>query len=50
MIGTLGVLAGGAGALVYALERTVKASDLILHPPKNPWTHNGPFSAFDHAR
>lgn len=49
LIGTLGVLAGGTGALLFALDRSVKASDLELHPPKNPWSHSGPFSSLDHA-
>nr|CAI5840586.1 unnamed protein product [Callosobruchus analis] len=31
--GTIGMLAGGAGALVFALDRSVRASDLELHPP-----------------
>lgn len=48
-MGSLGVLAGGAGALILALDRSVRASDLELHPPKNPWSHNGWFSSLDHA-
>lgn len=48
-MGTLGVLAGGAGALVFALDRAVKASDLELHPPKHIWPHSGIFSSLDHA-
>ncbi|KAJ3624955.1 hypothetical protein MTP99_018544 [Tenebrio molitor] len=49
LIGTLGVIAGGAGALVFALDQSVKASDLELHPPKNPWSHNGILSSLDHS-
>ncbi|KAJ8919657.1 hypothetical protein NQ315_006184 [Exocentrus adspersus] len=49
LLGSLGVLAGGAGALLFALDKSVKASELELHPPKNPWNHNGPFSSLDHA-
>ena len=49
LLGTLGVLAGGAGALVYALDQSVRASELELHPPKNPWSHNGLLSSLDHA-
>lgn len=49
-MGTLGVLAGGAGALLFALDKSVRASDLELHPPKNPWSHNGILSSLDHAR
>jgi ubiquinol-cytochrome c reductase cytochrome c1 subunit len=49
LLGSLGVLAGSAGALIFALDRSVRASDLELHPPKNPWSHNGWFSSLDHA-
>jgi len=49
LLATLGVLTGGAGAVVLALDQSVRASDLELHPPKNPWSHNGPISALDHA-
>lgn len=49
LVGSLGVLAGGAGALIFALDRSVRASDLELHPPKNPWSHNGWFDSLDHA-
>ncbi|XP_050315909.1 cytochrome c1, heme protein, mitochondrial [Anthonomus grandis grandis] len=49
LMGTLGVLTGGAGALIFALDRSVRASDLELHPPKNPWNHKGWFSSLDHA-
>lgn len=49
LLTTLGVLTGGASALVLALDQSVRASDLELHAPKNPWTHKGPLSALDHA-
>ncbi|KAF2893985.1 hypothetical protein ILUMI_12181 [Ignelater luminosus] len=49
LLTTLGVLTGGAGALVLALDQSVRASDLELHAPKNPWNHKGPISALDHA-
>lgn len=40
-------VAGGAG-LIAALEReTVKASELNLHPPELPWSHNGLFGQYD---
>lgn len=46
----LGSLAVGGGALMTtALATPVFASDLILHPPKLPWSHNGPLSSLDHA-
>lgn len=44
------MLAGGAGTLAFALDRSVKATDLELHPPQNPWSHSGFFSSLDHAR
>lgn len=50
MAAMVGAVAGGAGALVLALEYSVNAADLDLHPPKNNWTHNGIFSSFDHSR
>ncbi|XP_046659763.1 cytochrome c1, heme protein, mitochondrial [Homalodisca vitripennis] len=46
---TCGVVAGGAGALLFALDQSVKATDLELHPPKNPWNHKGYFDSLDHA-
>ncbi|XP_067003637.1 cytochrome c1, heme protein, mitochondrial [Anabrus simplex] len=45
----IGVLTGGTGALLFALDHSVKASELELHPPKNPWNHKGIFSSLDHA-
>ncbi|KAL3285231.1 hypothetical protein HHI36_019343 [Cryptolaemus montrouzieri] len=49
LIGAIGALTGGAGALLFALDQSVRATDLELHPPKNPWSHNGLFSSLDHA-
>ncbi|KAJ1529658.1 hypothetical protein ONE63_006418 [Megalurothrips usitatus] len=46
---TAGVLAGGAAALWYTLDRSVQAADLILHPSEQAWPHNGLLSTFDHA-
>ncbi|KAJ9592845.1 hypothetical protein L9F63_015488 [Diploptera punctata] len=37
----LGILTGGTGALLFALDQSVRASELELHSPKNPWSHNG---------
>ncbi|XP_069477911.1 cytochrome c1, heme protein, mitochondrial [Ambystoma mexicanum] len=48
-LSTLGVLAAGGAGLALALHRSVKASDLELHPPKYPWSHNGALSALDHS-
>lgn len=49
MFGTLGIIGAGTAGLIYALERSIKASGNDLHPPKNPWNHNGPFSSLDHT-
>lgn len=38
--------AGGIGFLV-ALNSSVQAADLVLHPPKYPWSHKGLFKSFD---
>ncbi|XP_046397274.1 cytochrome c1, heme protein, mitochondrial-like [Ischnura elegans] len=46
---TIGVLTGGGAGLAIALDQSVKASDLELHPPKNPWSHTGWFASLDHA-
>ncbi|XP_018325428.1 cytochrome c1, heme protein, mitochondrial [Agrilus planipennis] len=48
ILSTLGVITGGLGALLFSLDQSVKASDLELHPPKNPWSHKGLFNALDH--
>lgn len=45
---TLGALTGGAGAVAYSLDQSVKA-DLSLHPPTLPWSHNGYLDSLDHA-
>jgi len=37
------------GALIYALENSVSASDLVVHPYNIPWAHSGMFSTFDYA-
>ncbi|KAK6632635.1 hypothetical protein RUM43_013403 [Polyplax serrata] len=49
LVATIGALAGGAGALIYALDVSVKASDLAAHPPKLPWAHCGFINSYDHA-
>ncbi|KAL0270950.1 UNVERIFIED_CONTAM: hypothetical protein PYX00_008214 [Menopon gallinae] len=48
IITAIGALAGGAGALIFALDCSVKAHD-NLHPAKLPWNHNGWFQSLDHA-
>lgn len=54
MWATIGVLTGGVGALIGALEysisQAISASGTEVHPYKHPWSHNGPISSFDHAR
>ena len=37
------------GALLFALEQSVQASGSEAHPYHQPWSHNGWFSALDHA-
>jgi len=49
LLTSLGVIAGGAGALIFALDQSVKASGTEVHPAKLPWSHNGLLSSFDHA-
>ncbi|XP_046992522.1 cytochrome c1, heme protein, mitochondrial [Schistocerca americana] len=49
LVTTIGIVTGGVGALAIALDRSVKAADLDLHPPKQPWPHNGLFQSLDHA-
>lgn len=34
--------------LLFALDEAVKADDIVLHPPKLPWSHAGPIDSFDH--
>ncbi|CAH1399487.1 unnamed protein product [Nezara viridula] len=46
---SLGILTGGTGMLIYALEKSLQAGDLELHPPKLPWSHSGYFQSLDHA-
>ncbi|XP_023851602.1 cytochrome c1, heme protein, mitochondrial [Salvelinus sp. IW2-2015] len=44
-----GVLTTSGAGLALMLQQSVKASDLELHPPNYPWTHNGMLSALDHS-
>ncbi|XP_037929569.1 cytochrome c1, heme protein, mitochondrial-like [Teleopsis dalmanni] len=48
LLASLGILTGGVGALVFALEQSVEASGTEVHPPAMPWSHNGAFSSLDH--
>lgn len=43
-----GMFSGVGGAVVYSLDRQVRA-ELTLHPPHLPWAHSGPFDSLDHA-
>jgi len=43
-----GLTVGGAGALLVALEASVRA-DEVVHPPENHWSHSGIISSLDHA-
>jgi len=48
-LSTLGVVVAGGAGLALALNQSVKASDLELHPPNYPWSHSGMVSSLDHA-
>merc|ERR1711976_31373 len=47
--GVLGAAAAGGVALGAALQNSVSALDLILHPPTFPWSHSGALDSRDHA-
>ncbi|CAG5102156.1 Similar to CYC1: Cytochrome c1 [Cotesia congregata] len=49
MVSCLGVAVGGVGALIYSLEQSVKAFELIAHPPHYPWSWEGFVNSLDHA-
>jgi len=49
LLALLGSSVAGATGLVVALNQSVKAGDLVLHPPKYPWTHAGYMDSLDHA-
>ncbi|KAF5288184.1 hypothetical protein FQA39_LY03952 [Lamprigera yunnana] len=49
LLASLGILTGTAGGLIFALDQSVKADDLELHPPNQLWSHQGLFNSFDHA-
>lgn len=46
---SVGAVAGGAGALLFALDQSVQASGSEVHPTKMPWSHNGLIASLDHA-
>jgi len=48
----LGVVGGGtvvAVGVASALQASVSAGELLLHPPSYPWDHNRKFRTLDHA-
>jgi ubiquinol-cytochrome c reductase cytochrome c1 subunit len=45
----LGFFAGGSGALIYALEKSIQANSGEAHPPHHPWNHNGLIASLDHS-
>ncbi len=50
MVGAAGSVAAGGAALVAALQGTVYARELELHPPHFAWSHWGHTEALDHSR
>jgi len=42
-----GLVAGVVGAVTWKLDQEVRA-DLILHPPRLPWSHSGIIDSLDH--
>ncbi|XP_063703158.1 cytochrome c1, heme protein, mitochondrial [Culicoides brevitarsis] len=45
----VGLLAGGSGALIYSLEKSINASGSEAHAPHHPWSHDGIIDSLDHA-
>jgi len=45
----LGTAAAGGIGLMYALERSVSAGAVELHPSQLPWSHSGVFDSLDYA-
>ncbi|XP_076684917.1 cytochrome c1 isoform X1 [Andrena cerasifolii] len=45
----LGVTAGGISTLIYTLDSSVKADELVAHAPNYKWDFYGVISALDHA-
>lgn len=48
LIGAVGAITGGVGALLFALEQSVQASGTEVHSPAQGWSHKGLFDALDH--
>ncbi|KAM7282921.1 cytochrome c1, heme protein, mitochondrial [Ixodes scapularis] len=50
LLGTVGAVGAGVAGVIYALNESVKAGDLELHPAKLPWPHSEHWlSSLDHA-
>lgn len=49
LLASIGAVAGGAGALLLALDQSVQASGTEVHPTKMPWSHSGIIDSLDHA-
>eukprot|EP00055_Hartaetosiga_balthica_P007278 m.24748 g.24748 ORF g.24748 m.24748 type:complete len:297 (+) comp5694_c0_seq1:72-962(+) len=50
MAGSVAIITGGCSiALLMEELAPISATDLDLHPPSYPWSHNGMFDALDHA-
>ena len=47
LLATAGFVTSAAIGIGYCLNESVKAGDLILHPPSYPWPHNPPLSSID---
>lgn len=45
---SVGVIAGGVGALIFALDQSVEASGTEVHPASMPWSHKGLIASLDH--
>ncbi|XP_014206161.1 cytochrome c1, heme protein, mitochondrial [Copidosoma floridanum] len=45
----IGVAAGGIGALLFTLDQSVKAIEIVAHPPHYHWAFSGFFKSLDHA-
>ena len=48
LLASMGVFAGCAGALVFALDQSVEASGTEVHPATMPWSHSGVIASLDH--
>jgi len=49
VVGTAALIGGGLSATCAALQYSVSANDMMLHPPALPWEHNNWFTTFDAA-